>query len=57
MADPLKEPKHPVQELVKEVERGRSPRTPLLALSGVMLLVSVAAALLILALFLIYYLV
>ncbi len=55
MADPLKEPKQAVHELVEEAERGRSPRTPLIALSGVMLLVSVAAAILILVLFLIYY--
>jgi hypothetical protein len=55
MADPLREPKEAVHELVEEVERGRSPRTPLIALSGVTLFVGAIAALLILVLFLIYY--
>ena len=56
MADPLKEPKQAVEDVVKEAERGRSPRTPLIALSGVTLLVGAAAAILIMLLFLVYYL-
>jgi hypothetical protein len=50
-------PKEALQDVVAEAERGRSPRTPLIALSGVMLLVGAAAAILILVLFLVYYLV
>ena len=41
---------HPVEklkELEAEVERGRSPRTPLLALTGVTLLLAIAFALLV----------
>ena len=43
--------------LVEEVDRGRSERTPLLALSGVTLAVGAAVAILLVVLFLIYYLV
>ena len=43
--------------LVEEVDRGRSERTPLLALSGVTLVVGVVLAVLLVVLFLIYYLV
>ena len=56
MADPLKEPKQAVQDVMAEAERGRSPRTPLIALSGVTLLVGAAAAIVIMILFLVYYL-
>jgi len=45
MADPM-----------KEASRGRSERTPLIALSGVTLLVGAAAAIVILIAFLVYYL-
>ena len=45
MADPL-----------KEANRGRSERTPFIALSGITLLVGAAAAIVILILFLVYYL-
>ena len=45
MSDPL-----------REAGRGRSERTPLIALSGVTLLVGAAAAIVILILFLAYYL-
>jgi hypothetical protein len=57
VADPLKEPKQAVQDVMAEAERGRSPRTPLIALSGVTLLVGAAAAIVIMILFLVYYLV
>jgi hypothetical protein len=56
VADPLKEPKQAVQDVMAEAERGRSPRTPLIALSGVTLLVGAAAAIVIMILFLVYYL-
>ena len=55
MADPLKEPKQAVQDVVAEADRGRSERTPFLALSGVTLLVGAAAAIVILIAFLVYY--
>jgi cell division protein FtsX len=41
---------HPVEktkELAAEVDRGRSPRTPLLALTGVTVLISIAFAILV----------
>ena len=41
---------------VKEASRGRSERTPFIALSGVTLLVGAAAAIVILVAFLVYYL-
>ena len=56
MADPLKEPKEAVQDAATEAGRGRSERTPLIALSGVTLLVGAAAAIVILIAFLVYYL-
>jgi hypothetical protein len=43
MADPVEKTK----ELAAEAERGRSPRTPLLALTGVTLLLGVAFAILV----------
>ena len=55
MADPLKEPKQAVQDVVAEADRGRSERTPLIALSGVTLVVGAVAAIVILAAFLVYY--
>jgi hypothetical protein len=57
MADPLKEPKQAVEDVVAEADRGHSERTPLIALSGVTLLVGTAAAIVILVAFLVYYLV
>lgn len=57
MPEPSHTPKEAVQDVLAEAQRGRSPRTPFIALSGIMLLVSAVAALLILVLFLIYYLV
>jgi uncharacterized membrane protein YhaH (DUF805 family) len=41
---------------MRTTSRGRSERTPFLALSGVMLLVGAAAAIVILVAFLVYYL-
>jgi hypothetical protein len=35
------------KELIEEADRGRSPRTPLLALTGVMVVVSIAFAILV----------
>jgi hypothetical protein len=55
VADPLKEPKERLQDVVAEAERGRSPRTPFIALTGVTLIIGAVAALLILVLFLIYF--
>jgi hypothetical protein len=45
-----------VSDPLKETSRGRSERTPFLALSGVTLLVGAAAAIVILIAFLVYYL-
>ena len=56
MADPVKEPKQAVQDVAAEAGRGRSERTPFIALSGVTLLVGAAAAIVILVAFLVYYL-
>ena len=42
MADPV----HTVKDLAAEAERGRSPRTPLLALTGVTLFLAVVFAIL-----------
>jgi hypothetical protein len=50
---------HPVEttkELAKEAERGRSPRTPLIALTGVTLVVGVVVALVMTIALLVYYL-
>jgi hypothetical protein len=59
MADPKEEPKeqqpghavgHPVEtvkDLAAEAERGRSPRTPLIALTGVTIFVGIAFAILV----------
>ena len=44
-------------QLVREAERGRSSRTPFLALTGVTLVIAVVVAVLLVVLFLIYYLV
>jgi hypothetical protein len=57
VADPLKAPKEAVRDVVAEADRGRSPRTPFIALSGVTLLVGAVVSLVILVLFLVYYLV
>jgi hypothetical protein len=49
---------HPVEkikELEAEAERGRSPRTPLLALTGVTLLLSVIFALLVTVTLVLYF--
>jgi hypothetical protein len=67
MPDPVEKVKdvasataHPVdtaQDLAAEAARGRSARTPIIALSGVTIAISVVLALLLVVLFLIYYLV
>ena len=57
VADPLQEPKQAAQDVVTEAGRGRSARTPLLALSGITLLVCAAVSIVIMILFLVYYLV
>jgi hypothetical protein len=67
MADPVEKVKdvasaaaHPVEkaeELAGEAARGRSARTPVIAITGVSLVIGVILALLLVALFLIYYLV
>jgi hypothetical protein len=44
-------------EVVREVERGDTPRAPFLALSGVTIAIAVVAAVVIAGLLLIYYLV
>jgi hypothetical protein len=44
------------KELIEEVDRGRSPRTPFLALGGVTLVVAAVVALILVAAFLVYFL-
>ena len=44
------------KELAKETDRGRSARTPWLALSGVTIAVSAVVAVLLVVVFLVYYL-
>jgi hypothetical protein len=66
MPDPVEKAKdvasataHPVetaQDLAAEAERGRSARTPAIAIGGVALVVGAVLAVLLVALFLIYYL-
>jgi hypothetical protein len=43
----MADPREKTKELAAEVDRGRSPRTPLLALTGVTLLIAIAFALLV----------
>jgi hypothetical protein len=67
MPDPVEKVKdvagataHPVetaQDLAAEAARGRSARTPIIALSGVTIAIAAVLALLLVVLFLIYYLV
>jgi hypothetical protein len=45
------------KELLRETDRGRSARTPFLALTGVTLVIALAVGLLLVVLFLIYFLV
>jgi hypothetical protein len=54
--EPLKDPKQAVEDMAAEAGRGRSGRTPFIALSGLALLVGAAAAIVVLILFLVYYL-
>jgi hypothetical protein len=49
---------HPVEkakELAAEVDRGRSPRTPLLAITGITLVVGVAFAILVTIALILYF--
>jgi hypothetical protein len=49
---------HPVEktkELAEEVDRGRSPRTPLLVLSGVTVVVGIAFAILVTVALILYF--
>jgi hypothetical protein len=49
---------HPVEktkELAAEVDRGRSPRTPLLAITGITLVVGVAFAILVTVALVLYF--
>jgi hypothetical protein len=65
MAQPIEKVKHaasstvhPVEtakDLAKEAERGRSPRTPLIALTGVTLLVGVLFAILVTVALVLYF--
>jgi len=67
MPDPVEKVKdvagaaaHPVEtaeELAAEAARGRSARTPAIAITGVSIVIGIILALLLVALFLIYYLV
>jgi hypothetical protein len=60
MTEPLKDLEHKVEEKVEdlahEAEEGASPRTPLLVLSGVTIVVGVIVALLLALAFTAYYL-
>jgi hypothetical protein len=54
------EPPHPVEttkQLTDEAARGRSPRTPFIALTGVTAIVAVVVAVVLTAALLVYYLV
>ena len=44
------------KQLVEEADRGRSPRTPFLALTGVTLVVAAVVAVILVAAFLVYFL-
>ncbi len=44
------------KDLAEEVDRGRSPRTPFLALTGVTLVVAAVVAVILVAAFLVYFL-
>jgi len=47
MAHPRPHPVEKIKELEAEAERGRSPRTPLLALTGITLLLAIIFAILV----------
>jgi hypothetical protein len=58
VADPkdlVHEAEEKVEELIHEAEVGESARTPLIALTGVTLVVAGAAAIMIVVLFVLYY--
>jgi hypothetical protein len=54
-ADAATHPVETVKDLAAEVERGRSPRTPLLALTGVTLLLTVIFALIVTVALVLYF--
>jgi hypothetical protein len=55
VADAAAHPVDTAQSLADEAARGRSARTPLIALTGVSLVIGVVLSLLLLVLFLLYY--
>ena len=58
MPDPgdlIHEAEEKVEDLIHEAEEGESARTPLIALTGVALVIAVAAAIMIVVLFVLYY--
>jgi hypothetical protein len=54
-ADAATHPVETVKDLAAEVERGRSPRTPLLALTGVTLLLTVIFAVIVTVALVLYF--
>jgi hypothetical protein len=56
MSEPLHEVAEEAKSLEREAEEGKSPRTPLIALSGVTLIVGVIVAFVLVLAFLAYYL-
>lgn len=56
MTEPLKEAEEKVEELVHEAEEGATPRTPLLLVSGVTIVLAVVIAILLVVAFTAYYL-
>ena len=57
MASAAAHPAETAQDLAAEAARGRSARTPAIAITGVSLVIGIVLALLLVVLFLIYYLV
>ena len=56
MTEPLREVEEKVEELAHEAEEGASPRTPLIVLSGVTIVVAGVVAILLVLAFTAYYL-
>ena len=55
MTDPIHHAEEKVEELIHEAEVGESARTPLLALTGVTLVILVAAGIMIVGLLIVYF--
>jgi hypothetical protein len=53
--DLIHEAEDKVEELIHEAEEGESARTPAIALTGVALVIAVAATIMIVVLFVLYY--